>query len=419
MTYPLHAGAMLSPRPSRRPRVSELLGLGVDVRLLNPTLKQTGGAKPRFYIRPQIERTFPDGTIERKQERVYLKADTRREAMKERSRYLEALNKRQIALTVQVTFGALLDEYLRGHVRRDGALAASTAAKYETHIKNHIRPGFDQVPLGQMTVRSIQDWLDSKVDLSWSTRLDLRNLMCGIFTKAEEWGYWRRDLKSPATFVSAGRKKMVYRREKMTIEQTRNLLAALPEDVSLICSIALFCTLRISEVLGVQEKHIDTTAGRISVEQRYYRGDIGDTKSHSSTRLVPLGHLLDRVKARLTGDPDRFVFFVRTRTSRKGSTRQFEGRISRDDRDINQHFLRPAAKALGVYYKGFGFHAFRAEAVTEMSKGGGRRQVLKLAGHGTETMSQRYTVGDMEEQEQMVRAFQERVMGKPVSGRKQ
>ena len=38
--------------------------------------------------------------------------------------------------------------------------------------------------------------------------------------------------------------------------------------------------------------------------------------------------------------------------------------VSRDDRDINQHFLRPAAQDLGIYWKGFGFHALRREAIT-------------------------------------------------------
>jgi hypothetical protein len=32
--------------------------------------------------------------------------------------------------------------------------------------------------------------------------------------------------------------------------------------------------------------------------------------------------------------------------------------VCRDDRDLNQHFLRPAAIALGIYRQGLGFHAF-------------------------------------------------------------
>ena len=30
-----------------------------------------------------------------------------------------------------------------------------------------------------------------------------------------------------------------------------------------------------------------------------------------------------------------------------------------DDRNLNQHVLRPAAKQLGLYWEGFGFHTFR------------------------------------------------------------
>jgi hypothetical protein len=45
--------------------------------------------------------------------------------------------------------------------------------------------------------------------------------------------------------------------------------------------------------------------------------------------------------------------------------------ICRDDRDINNYFLRKQAKALGLYYVGFGFHAFRREAITAITASAG------------------------------------------------
>lgn len=38
--------------------------------------------------------------------------------------------------------------------------------------------------------------------------------------------------------------------------------------------------------------------------------------------------------------------------------------VCRDDRDLTQHFLRPIAKELGFYWKGFGFRSLRREAIT-------------------------------------------------------
>ena len=45
------------------------------------------------------------------------------------------------------------------------------------------------------------------------------------------------------------------------------------EDVRLIVMVALFCTLRISEVLGLKWKHVRLTHGVLEVRERYYRGD--------------------------------------------------------------------------------------------------------------------------------------------------
>jgi integrase len=87
------------------------------------------------------------------------------------------------------------------------------------------------------------------------------------------------------------------------------------------------------------------------------------------------------------------------------------GRITRDDRSINQHFLRPAAKALGIYWEGFGFHSFRREAVTELSAMAGPAQVQRMAGHTKADMTLHYSVSDHVAQDAPVRTMQERIRG--------
>ena len=67
-------------------------------------------------------------------------------------------------------------------------------------------------------------------------------------------------------------------------EQTRQLLAAQPYDVRVACSVCLFCTLRVSEVFGLQEKHLDFGSNTILVRQRYYRG--AWTKPRTTIRVV-------------------------------------------------------------------------------------------------------------------------------------
>jgi integrase len=222
--------------------------------------------------------------------------------------------------------------------------------------------------LCEITTPLIESWLDDKAKtchvaenekvmpaprLSWSARADLRNILSGIFTKAEDWGFWRD--RNPVQGVTLGRQAFSREKRKLTEEQQVRILSVLPEDVCLIIETALFCLLRISEVLGLQEKHLDFEAGLIQVRQRFYRGDL-DGPKNGKPRDVPMGDLADRLRKRLTGNPGAFVFHVETKP-RWGQQRA----ICRDDRDIQQHFLRPIAKKLGIHWKGFGLPSIRYE----------------------------------------------------------
>jgi integrase len=84
------------------------------------------------------------------------------------------------------------------------------------------------------------------------------------------------------------------------------------------------------------------------------------------------------------GHEDHFVFSVKTS---KG--------VCRDDRDINSLFPAQAARALGIYWTGFGFHAFRREAITAMSALAGVGQAMNAAGHANSDMNQDYTLVDL------------------------
>lgn len=81
-----------------------------------------------------------------------------------------------------------------------------------------------------------------------------RNILSGIFTKAEDWGCWND--RNPVERVTVGRQVFAREKRKLTEDQQARILSGLPEDVCLIIETALFCLPRISEVLGLQEKHL-------------------------------------------------------------------------------------------------------------------------------------------------------------------
>lgn len=401
------------------------------VRVQDPDLQQTEGTDPRWYVRVYMDSFDEDGRPAKRRQRVYLGRVAevgKRDAIKKKNEVLARVNKSQVVLQAQLPFGAVLDHYIDEFVRKPEQLAASTREKYENHAANHIRPAWAETALCDITGLGIERWLNDKAKpkvierdgkqaikpgLSWATRTDLRNLMSGIFTKAADWGLWKTD--NPVARVSVGRRRDVRQKVKLTIEQTRALLEQLPPAVRNICEVALFCTLRISEVLGLQWKHIDFARGVILVRQRYYRGDLDGTKSQRATRDVPMGDLTATLADLCPRplDPEGFVFSVPTHVGRWK-----KAGVCRDDRDINQHFLRPAAKTLGLYVPGFGFHAFRREAVTELGAALGSNQVQRMAGHATADISLHYTLADLQAQEQAVRRLQERVRGKVVELKK-
>jgi integrase len=385
--------------------IAQLLGIGNDMRTQNPKPQKTTGSNPRWYIRPYVDRLQPNGSLEQVQERVYLGTCaemTKRQALTEASRAMATLNDRKRVVQAQIRFGEFLDEYTRNFVLKPDNLAASSQGKYLSHIKNHVRPAFGDLMIAEVTTRRLDEWLSgkAKAKMSSATRMDLRNLVSGIFTQAGKWGYW--SAKNPALDVTVGRHRAVREKRKLTDSQTRQLLEALPEDVRFICMVALFCTLRISEVLGLQWKHIDFERDLVMVRQRFYRGDLDEPKTRKAKRDVPLGQLADRLRTIWPGpgSEDIFVFSVKT-----------ERGISRDDRDINHYFLGKTAKAQGVYWKGFGFHAFRREAITAISASAGVGQAMNAAGHTKSDMSQEYTLVDLAQQERAIEAFQARILG--------
>lgn len=319
---------------------------------------------------------------------------SKREAERRRDEFLKTVNRSDYVLQSQTPFVEFLRVYRTQHMP---TLAVSTQEKYRLHLDNHILPEFGSVRLMDIDTERIDGWLKRKADtgLSHATRCDLRNILSGIFAKAERWGYWKD--RNPAQLANPGRKRAVRPRRKLTEEQIGLLLAELPEDVRAIVEMGLFYTLRISEILGLQEKHFDFAQGLIRVEQRYYRGNLDVAKSARSARLIPIGVMGAKLKQRMSGNPEAWVFSVVTRFG-----------DSRDDRDINQHFLRPAAKRLGIYYPGFGFHVFRHEAITAL--GVDPLQAQRIAGHSRADMTGHYTLDVRERQEKAIREHQERIL---------
>ena len=160
-------------------------------------------------------------------------------------------------------------------------------------------------------------------------------IISGIFTKAEDWGYW--ESRNPASRVSLGRKRPKRQKRILTDDQIRELLAAVPLFVRLMIELAVSTSMRISEILGLKWRCVDLRRGLVHVEERYYRGDTDEPKSERSRRPLPLGYLTGALRQHKPSNapPDDYVFHK-------------DGEPL-GDRAILRDYIRPAAQQLGFY----------------------------------------------------------------------
>ncbi len=146
-----------------------------------------------------------------------------------------------------------------------------------------------------MRAKEIIDWLQRECS-SWHMMIDLRNIMSGIFTRAQEWEILDETFANPMRRVKLGRKWMVRPERILSEEETVDVLVHLTDPQLLICETCISTGTRISEVLGLQLKHLDLAKGTISIRQRHCRGDVDEPKTKNSKRTLTLGCLSDRYR---------------------------------------------------------------------------------------------------------------------------
>jgi len=376
-------------------------------------LARTSYQKPNViqrgrYWTVKVRRWFvEDGELVRRQvwERIALVEHlSRREAERRRDELLREVNDQVLhpeQVTAQATTfrqAAKLYEDLHLVNLEDGG-----AKRDKSLLKVHILPAIGDLPLTGITAAHIQALLNSKrAGMSWWTRKGIRAVVHSVYDKAELWGYWSG--RNPAKRVSIGRKEYCNERKILTDEELGLLRSRLTGKQALLVDTAVSTGLRISELTGLQWRFLDLKTGRAKIEQRHYRGKIGPVKTTKSRRVVPLGILVRRFEdARPTGaKPTDFVF-----ADDKGRPW--------DDRGLLAEVLRPLAKELGIYFRGFGWHSFRREHLTKLQEEGASVfEAAAQAGHSSPEVTEIYTIVNYDRREQAVLRLQKRLLEMPA-----
>jgi integrase len=301
-------------------------------------------------------------------------------------------------------FSKMVEKYRAAHVEAEAAgrflLAKPTRDKYIIHLEQRIVPQWGDRRLCEIKPDEVQQWLFKTCD-SWHTMNDLRGIMSGIYTKAEEWGYWPEERRNPISRVKIGNKWSVKPERILTEEETVKVLARLSDPNLLVLETAIATGARISEILGLKWCHVDLQNGILRIAQRNWRGDIDDPKSKTSKRPLTLGYLGDRYRAKAAADkalPDKWVF---VRTDGSG--------LPLWDSGVRQA-LKRAAAVEGCDFPGLGPHSFRRANITwRQEVGGSSIEASKIASHSTVRMTEEYTKIQLTRQEELTRLIQERL----------
>jgi integrase len=182
---------------------------------------------------------------------------SKKQAEVERDKILAKINKPSIQEKVAdglALFSKMVERYKAGHVEAQVAgrflLARPTREKYVIHLTQRIVPRWGDRRLCEISPDEVQQWLFDTCE-SWHMMNDLRGIMSGIYTKAEEWGYWPEGKRNPISRVKIGSKWSVRPERILTEEETVRVLARLNDPNLLIIETTIATGARISEILGL------------------------------------------------------------------------------------------------------------------------------------------------------------------------
>lgn len=397
-------------------------GVRLKQRVQHPgVIERKDRGRHYWYFRYRHDELLPNGTVKTRRKFHTIGpsrgegAMGKKQAEIERDKFLADVNagetrceaavvaKRPIEVGA-ILFGKLAELWLKDYAENPKVkLAQPTREKYRMRLNTHILPRWKDVRLGEMRAKEILDWLQHECT-SWHMMIDLRNIMSGIFSRAQEWEILPETFANPMKRVKVGRKWTVRTDRILTTEETAEVFSRLEDPHLLICETCISTGTRVSEAVGLQLKHVDLEKGTIKIQQRHCRGDVDEPKTKNSRRMLALGTLTDRfrfwIEEKRISKPDDWIFFQDDDRAKP----MWDSGVRKE--------LKKAAKDAKCDFLGFGLHSFRRANITMRQEAGASAiEASKIAGHATVNMTGDYTVVQLNRQEELTRAIQQRLLG--------
>jgi integrase len=352
--------------------------------------------RPYYFIRIFREVVSTAGIRERKrcvEILGFIDNTSRREAEAKRAELLEDLNGSRVTPKSMMTFADVAQRFLDVRVPQ---LGVAVQKRYPLQIRKHLIPYFGHMALADIGSAEVEQFCAIKLAeglASW-TVVGLKGVISAIFTAARQWKLYYQP--NPCQGVRV-RKRNKREKRMLTADQFNAIQSALDGRERFLVQILYGTGLRISEVLGLKWKDIDLISGTLTVNRRWYRGDLAEeTKTPAARRVLQLGSYLTEQFRIRRQEPELHIFRDYAKPHQPP-----------DDRDLLREYFRPVIRRLGVYYEGFGWHAFRRSNITlRQHFGATPLEAMRAAGHNSLDMTLLYTVNDPQrEREQIDRMF--------------
>lgn len=279
------------------------------------------------------------GKTERKRRYVNLgllkDVPSERAARQKLALILEPINEFTQSSKMRITFREFTEKYrsLKLAIKKE-----TTTRGYENNIRAHYLPRFGEVQLSQISIESVQEFLNAK-SVEGKSVQTIKNLKWGlssIFVAAMKYGYTS---SNPVKGTELPPEPIRERKEFPTFAELSLLIERLQEPISTAVWLVAVSSVRPNE-LAFKWKDLDVERRMLWVVRAVNRGKLHTPKYHRANRPLRLTaadvqRLLD-LKLRMKGKKDDWVF---PNTRETGPIRH---------EDILGRRIQPVAKELGL-----------------------------------------------------------------------
>lgn len=190
----------------------------------------------------------------------------------------------------------------------------STTKEYKSLFKCHIKPYFGHLKLDEIKVSDINGWKNQLISIGLSTKRvnDIKNLLGNILRDAVDDNIIQ---SNPVSKSKSLRVVPVKEIQPFSLEEIQIILNSLIGQSKNIIATLFFTGLRTGELIGLKWSDIDFERKTIEVNRTIRKGIIGNTKTLSSERIIPIIESLEQYLKNqylLTGNKKSYVFLTKT-----------------------------------------------------------------------------------------------------------